>query len=325
MLNFKDYLKANSQRPVAYFPIYAKLTGSVSAGVLLGQMLHWWSSMDGEFYKTEEDFCEELSIGEYELKAAKAKLISLNIVTIDRRDMRRKTYYNINTEILQELISELLISRSGKNPPRDSGKTPLGTVEKPTSLHINKEYTKNTVHIDLKNAENPVCLPSGGAISEEASLNELIASVTSSAPPTNGVVTKKVKLVKPKKGPKILETVTAVENSQISLLLDFFINQIGNSSIKYSNIWEREACVEMIRKYGYEQTLNAANYAKSIRGHEFAPSIITPVELRAKYLKLGEYKAKYAPMEQRIEAGLASQKDIVNQRLIDSVLKSIKK
>lgn len=108
----KTLLQAFSEKPVAYMRIYAKITGSVTAGVLLSQIVYWHYAMkEQEFWKTDEDFCSELSMGLYEFKAAKKKIENLCLIKTVRKGIPAKTYYTVNTETLLTLITSC-----GKNP-----------------------------------------------------------------------------------------------------------------------------------------------------------------------------------------------------------------
>ena len=105
----KILLDVFSERPIAYYPIYAKLCKSVTAGILLSQLMYWNKKMAGkEFYKTDEDLRSELYLGQYELTGAKEKLKSLKIISLTRKGVPAKTYYNINIDILIGSITSYL-------------------------------------------------------------------------------------------------------------------------------------------------------------------------------------------------------------------------
>jgi len=144
MKQVKDILKAFSERPIAYQPIYAKITGSITSGILLSQIVYWWHTMrEDEFYKTDEEWCDELSMGLYELKSAKKRLQEMGIITLTRKGVPAKTYYELDEEILITLITSY-----GKNPQLDVGKTTNKSEEKPTTITI---YTENTTETTTEN------------------------------------------------------------------------------------------------------------------------------------------------------------------------------
>jgi len=124
-----------NEKPIAYHRIYSKITGSITAGLLLSQLLYWAKTMEyKEFYKTDKDFADELGMGLYELKGAKKKLNDLGLVSIKRKGVPAKTYYKVNVEKVITLITSY-----GKNPQLDDDKTHNWNEEKPTTI-----YTENT-------------------------------------------------------------------------------------------------------------------------------------------------------------------------------------
>ena len=77
-----DLFKAFQDRPVSYYKTFAKVTGSVTAGVLLSQVVYWDSVMNHEeFWKKDKDFCDELCLTIKELKGAKLKISKFVLIT----------------------------------------------------------------------------------------------------------------------------------------------------------------------------------------------------------------------------------------------------
>jgi len=133
-------------KPIAYHKIYSDITGSLTSGVLLSQLLYWYKAMGGkQFYKTDKDFMDELSMGLWELKGAKKKLLDLGLISTERKGIPAKTYYNIN---INSIIA--LITSCGKTNSPVVGKTNNLIDEKPTTT------TENTQRINryYKNFEN---------------------------------------------------------------------------------------------------------------------------------------------------------------------------
>jgi len=92
-------LKAFSKQPIAYQPIYAEITKSVTAGILLSQILYWWGKKEEkEFYKTDQEFADELKLGFKELRAAKKKLRELGFVSTEVKGVPPKTWYGVEVE-----------------------------------------------------------------------------------------------------------------------------------------------------------------------------------------------------------------------------------
>lgn len=152
MDNIKLLLKSFSERPVAYYPVYAKITGSITAGILLSQCCYWfYASGNKEFYKTDKEFCDDLSMGLYELKSAKKRLQELGLISLNRKGIPAKTYYLVNEDKLITLITSY-----GKNPQLDSGKTTNLIVGKPTTItEITTEITTEINKISCVSENSP--------------------------------------------------------------------------------------------------------------------------------------------------------------------------
>lgn len=80
-------------------------------------------------------------------------------------------------------------------------------------------------------------------------------------------------------------------SSQVKQVFDIFYNSI-NPSLNYGNNTSRKACEWLIKKYGLEKVLRTAEYACSIYGKEYAPTITTPYQLKDKLSNLIAYKGK---------------------------------
>ncbi len=127
-----------NERPIAFNPVYAKITKCIKAGLLLSQILYWYKTMNyRQFYKTDEEFCEEIGRGAMGIKAfraAKAKLEKLGFIAIEVKSMPAKSYYRVNIK----LIISCLVA-SGKAPEPIS-KPKVGT---PVCLKEANQYAYN--------------------------------------------------------------------------------------------------------------------------------------------------------------------------------------
>lgn len=99
-----NVLRALNQRPIAYYPIYKQITGSMSGAVLLSQIMYWFSKKD-KFYKTNKDFRDELGLSEAEMKAAKKRVREMPFITVKRQGVPAKTYYTIDWEKYEKFIT----------------------------------------------------------------------------------------------------------------------------------------------------------------------------------------------------------------------------
>jgi len=158
----KRVLKAFSQRPIAYQRIYAKLTGSVTAGLLLSQITYWWygPAEQREFYKTDADLMDELALGLKELKNAKATLKRLKIINMIRKGVPCRTFYKINETALLAHISSCaekaqLVSTKRPNWIGRKGTTitktnPIDSTETTKPIEISAQ---ERLDLDLRIAE----------------------------------------------------------------------------------------------------------------------------------------------------------------------------
>ncbi len=75
-------------------------------------------------------------------------------------------------------------------------------------------------------------------------------------------------------------------SSQIHKIFDLFYQSI-NPTINFGNKTTRQSCEFLIKKFGFEKTKNASNYAISIQGKDkYAPRITTPHQLKEKFSEL---------------------------------------
>lgn len=114
----KAILKSLNSRPVAFFPAYVDLTGSITAGLLLSQLMYWASAMDWEeFYKTNQEIRKETGLSENELRLAK-KIVA-SYVKIEKRGVPPKTWYKIELDdILANLAKRVETTHSVAWKPR---------------------------------------------------------------------------------------------------------------------------------------------------------------------------------------------------------------
>lgn len=145
-----EILKALSGRSIAFNPAYTKITGSITAGILLSQVIFWWGVVNGrEFYKTNDDWCSELFLGLSELKSAKKKLIELELISITKRGIPAKTFYSLNCQNVIEMLSEYGKNTLSQNETFSWSKTDQQVGRKPTNWLVENRptNTENTTEI----------------------------------------------------------------------------------------------------------------------------------------------------------------------------------
>jgi len=105
-MSYSNVLRELNSRPIAYFPIYRKITGSTTAGILLSQIMYWFSKKD-KFYKTDTEIIEETQLTKNELRTAKKKLKELDFITISVEGIPAKTYYKISWKTYETSLVKL--------------------------------------------------------------------------------------------------------------------------------------------------------------------------------------------------------------------------
>jgi hypothetical protein len=107
-------------------------------------------------------------------------------------------------------------------------------------------------------------------------------------PPSSDLLKPKP-ILKPK--PKNMQPEVADEsNNQIVFIFNLF--KTINPTISYGNKTNRQAIKDLIRQFGYEKTVNTVNYAISIQGIQYAPTITNPYQLKTKMGDLLVYYKK---------------------------------
>lgn len=109
---FKDFLKS---RPVAFYPDFAHISGSVNAGVLLSQLFYWKdkeSDPEGWIYKTQKDWLNEICLTRSEQEGARKKLRECKFMTEKLKGNPAKLYYKINFDNIIEALKALYQARN---------------------------------------------------------------------------------------------------------------------------------------------------------------------------------------------------------------------
>lgn len=171
-------LKRLHQRPISHYPIYTELTKSSTAGILLSQIMYWFSQKN-KFYKTDADFKEETKLTENELRSAKRAIKNLDFIEVMREGIPAKTYYQIDWEKYEKTLSEFAnstVSLNSLNKIVDENHHSQTSLVKSTKLDelnslnsdseihetINviqettpKTTTKNTLSLNLSHENEP--------------------------------------------------------------------------------------------------------------------------------------------------------------------------
>ena len=80
-------------------------------------------------------------------------------------------------------------------------------------------------------------------------------------------------------------------SSEAQKILEIFYKTV-NPAINFGNKTSRAAAEWLIAKFGFEKTVKTAEYAISVQGKDFAPTITTPYQLKEKLAALMLYYQK---------------------------------
>ncbi|NIU01123.1 MAG: hypothetical protein GWN01_09415 [Nitrosopumilaceae archaeon] len=90
-------IKQIDHKVVGYYPIFTLLTGKLSTGILLCQLIFLHDKWNvKEFYQTNKELMDQTALGIDQLKDAKRNLIQQGWIETKIKSMPAKTYYKLN-------------------------------------------------------------------------------------------------------------------------------------------------------------------------------------------------------------------------------------
>lgn len=157
-------LRTLNQRPISYYPIYKDVTKSLQGGILLSQLMYWFSKKD-KFFKTNEDIKNETHLTQHEMLSAKKAIRKLPFIKITREQIPAKTFYEIDWSQYEDFINQVV-----ENPDNcivDHLTTITKTTTKTTSNKLSKdnlnasgESSKKDFRSAIKRKIVPIVKPS---------------------------------------------------------------------------------------------------------------------------------------------------------------------
>lgn len=115
-------------RPIAFHRVFAQLTGSVTAGLMLSQAWYWskrCKNSDGWFYKTQQEWYAETYLSRKEQETARSRLRDLGDGTVWREELRgvpATLYFWIDVDKLEALLLALENETFGQSSMPETGK-----------------------------------------------------------------------------------------------------------------------------------------------------------------------------------------------------------
>lgn len=144
-MKLTDFLQ-DVGRPVAYYPELRKITGSVTATILLCQFIYWRgkeSGQDGWLYKTAEDIQAETGLSYGEQKTARRDLVSAGLLDEHYARLDHQMRFKVNLDAINEKWGMI------ETEIPESGKPQFGNDEKPLSLNESEITAENTQPEDI--------------------------------------------------------------------------------------------------------------------------------------------------------------------------------
>ena len=139
-MNNRDYIasvisKFSGQNNVIPIPvIYLEITEDYPAAALLNQMVYWsdrTKRRDGYFYKSYQEWNEELYLSEYQVRRATNKLKSLGLVetSLKKANGAPTLHYKVDTKEVSEWILKKLKNGNLTNSSMDTEETQESLTE----------------------------------------------------------------------------------------------------------------------------------------------------------------------------------------------------
>jgi hypothetical protein len=106
----RNMLEQIGAKPIAFHASFAKIAGSVTAGVMLSQIFFWSlhptaKKNRGWFFKTAAKWWEETGLSRSEQETARKRLASLGIVEEHLHGVPARMHFRLNWEILTEALA----------------------------------------------------------------------------------------------------------------------------------------------------------------------------------------------------------------------------
>lgn len=153
-MNNRDYISSiitqfSGQNNVIPIPVvYIEITDDYTSAALLNQMIYWsdrTSRKDGYFYKSYNEWYEELHLTEYQVRRATKKLKSFGFVdtALKKANGAPTLHYKVDTKEVSEWILKKLKNGNLRNSRMDSEETQESLTE--ITTEITTETTNNNI------------------------------------------------------------------------------------------------------------------------------------------------------------------------------------
>lgn len=126
--DIRQIIKSMGDRPIAFNRAYARITGSVEAGLMLAQGIHWsgQADKDGWFFRTQEKWEDDTTMSPAQQRTARKRLraISHNDSPLweeKEQGLPKQLFFKVNLDVLANLLSHnnkssTIITSSSEEP-----------------------------------------------------------------------------------------------------------------------------------------------------------------------------------------------------------------
>jgi hypothetical protein len=143
--------------PIAFHPVFARITGSVKAALFLPQSYYWTyvalkQRGDGWFWKSAEEWQVETCLTREEQESCRRQLKGLGILREKYARLRHRMYFCIDLDCLCDLVVQDASSPQlpfGKKSNRQSGQSRMGDAAK-SPISSRKSFDWNRTETTAK-------------------------------------------------------------------------------------------------------------------------------------------------------------------------------
>ena len=165
-----DLLKILSS-PVAYYAVFAKIGGGVTAGVFLSQLVYWTGKgkqADGWVWKSAEDMEDETGLTRNEQETARRNLKARGLIDERLAGVPATLHFRVNLDAIMAAVAqfgEKCQSGLAKSDKPDSGKAPNLLGENLQTIHRLPETTTTDGLSAVEEPRNSETAPTPGEVS----------------------------------------------------------------------------------------------------------------------------------------------------------------
>lgn len=147
-------LRSLLDRPIAFNRALVPVAGSITAALLLAQMLYWQARADDWFYKTGVEWLEETGLSREEFQGARRHLVGRGLIEYQVRGSPPVGHYRIAFEAVVSQLRETRKSICGKPVNRTAG-NPSNELRETRNTPLTTETTHRVKRVAPKTRATP--------------------------------------------------------------------------------------------------------------------------------------------------------------------------